>query len=136
MLELKKELKKGGYTIKLCNLRDDNKDNVDDFFYLDKNNFFINKADKNIVLFQSAFSKIDTILEKLDSRTIKITFYQNKTAVTYYYDLIDKKMFKVKLKGLIGGRERIYYKFIGAKNWRKARIEYDHITYETHVYYD
>ena len=136
MLELKKELKKGGYTIKLCNLRDNGENDVDDFFYLDKKNFFINELDKNILLFQSAFSAMETILEKLDSRTIKITFYQNKTAVTYYYDLINKIMFKVKLKGLISGRERIYYKFIGAKNWRKARIEYDHITYETHVYYD
>lgn len=136
MLELKKEIKKGSYNIKFYNLRDDNKDNTDDFFYLDKNNFLINRVNKNIVLFQSAFSKIDTILEKLDSRTIKITFYQNKTAVTYYYDLINKIMFKVKLKGLISGRERIYYKFIGAENWRKARIEHDHINYETHVYYD
>lgn len=98
--------------------------------------FFINELDKNIVLFQSAFSAMETILEKLDSRTIKITFYQNKTAVTYYYDLINKIMFKVKLKGLISGRERIYYKFIGAEKWRKARIEHDHITYETHVYFD
>ena len=136
MLELKKELKKGGYTIKLCNLRDNEENDVDDFFYLDKKNFFINELDKNILLFQSAFSAMETILEKLDSRTIKITFYQNKTAVTYYYDLINKIMFKVKLKGLISGRERIYYKFIGAKNWCKTRIEYDHITYETHIYYD
>ena len=136
MLELKKEIKKGSYNIKFYNLRDDDKNNTDDFFYLDKNNFFINRVDKNIVLFQSAFSKIDTILEKLDSRTIKITFYQNKTGVTYYYDLINKIMFKVKLKGLISGRERIYYKFIGAEKWRKARIEHDHINYETHVYYD
>lgn len=136
MLELKKELKKGGYTIKLCNLRNNGENDVDDFFYLDKKNFFINELDKNIVLFQSAFSAMETILEKLDSRTIKITFYQNKTAVTYYYDLINKIMFKVKLKGLISGRERIYYKFIGAEKWRKARIEHNHITYETHVYFD
>lgn len=136
MLELKKELKKGEYTIKLCNLRNNGENDVDDFFYLDKKNFFINELDKNILLFQSAFSAMETILEKLDSRTIKITFYQNKTAVTYYYDLINKIMFKVKLKGLISGRERIYYKFIGAEKWRKARIEHDHITYETHVYFD
>lgn len=135
MLELKKELKKGGYTIKLCNLRDNRENDVDDFLYLDKKNFFINELNKTILLFQSAFSATDIILEKLDSRTITLIFYQNRTAITYYYDLIDKKMFKVKMKGLANGREKIYYKFIGTK-WRKARIEYDHIKYETHVYYD
>lgn len=136
MLELKKELKKGGYTIKLCNLRNNGENDVDDFFYLDKKNFFINELDKNILLFQSAFSAMETILEKLNSRTIMLTFYQNRTAVTYYYDLIDKRVFKVKMRGLANKREKIYYKFIGAKKWRKARIEYDHITYETHVYFD
>lgn len=40
MLELKKELKKGRYTIKLCNLRNNRENDVDDFFYLDKKNFF------------------------------------------------------------------------------------------------
>lgn len=136
MLELKKELKKGGYTIKLCNLRDNGENDVDDFFYFDKKNFFINELDKNILLFQSAFSAMDTILEKLDSRTITLTFYQNRTVVTYYYDLINKKMFKVKMKGLASKKEKIYYKFIGIEKWRKARIKYDHINYETHVYYD
>ena len=135
MLELKKEIKKGNYNIKMCNLRDENND-VDDFFYLDKKNFFINELDKNILLFQSAFSAMDTILEKLDSRTITLTFYQNRTSVTYYYDLINKIMFKIKLKGLASKREKIYYKFIGAEKWRKARIEHDPIKYETNVYYD
>lgn len=65
---------------------------------------------------------MDIILEKLDSRTVTLTFYQNRTAVTYYYDLIDKRVFK----GLANKRD----KFIGAKKWRKARIEYDHITYD------
>lgn len=136
MLELKKELKKGGYTIKLCNLRDNGENDVDDFFYLDKKNFFINELDKTILLFQSAFSAMDIILEKLDSRTIMLTFYQNRTVITYYYDLINKRMFKAKMRGLANKREKIYYKFIGAKKWRKARIEYDCIKYETHVYYD
>ena len=115
MLELKKELKKGGYTIKLCNLRNNGENDVDDFFYLDKKNFFINELDKTILLFQSDFSAMETILEKLDSRTITLTFYQNRTAVTYYYDLIDKRVFKVKMRGLANKREKIYYKFIGAK---------------------
>lgn len=136
MLELKKELKKGGYTIKLYNLRDNRENDTDDFFYLDKKNIFINELDKNILLFQSAFSAMDIIFEKLDNRTITLTFYQNRTGVTYYYDLISKRMFKVKMKGLASKKEKIYYKFIDTEKWRKARIKHDHIKYETHVYYD